>query len=260
VRIPRAALAAALIALLFTAAHANDKNNETAIYTADKPYIEAGVRIDNRLKVFPKLFESLVREGKKFGADNEEAAAEQWREDKTAFPGGMPYSYHLAYRLRAAAGKYVSVIIDESEYTGGAHPNHGSTTLLWDRDKHERVDFRTLFKDPAPDSADMQKLSKLILDALAAEKKKRDVPFDLDDMWFKDWKADFDNFGQPSLAPSTAAGKSSGVTFHFSPYEAGAYAEGDYVAFVPASALLPLLTPEAQKLFGGERPEGDKKE
>lgn len=246
--------AAGFAALPFASARADD---DAALYTANKEYIEADVRADNRLKAFPKLYETIAQEGKKFGTDNEQTAAEQWREDKTAFPGGTPYTYNLVYRLRSAAGKYVSVIVDESEYTGGAHPNHGSTTFLWDRDKEARVDFKTLFRDPAADSADMQKLSKLVLDALAAEKKKRDVPFDLGDMWFKDWKPDFESFGQPSLAPSTEAGKASGVTFHFSPYEVGPYAEGDYVAFVPASALMPLLTPEAQKLFGGKRPKED---
>jgi hypothetical protein len=79
-------------------------------------------------------------------------------------------------------------------------------------------------------------------------------------MWFKDWKPEYSSFGEPSLAPSTVAGKSSGITFHFPPYAVGAYAEGDYTAFVPASALMPLLTPEAQKLFGGERPKSDEDE
>jgi hypothetical protein len=254
-RILQAAMAVALIALLFTPARAQD--DDTAIYTADREYVEVDVRVDNSLKAFPQLYKMIVHEGEKFGRDNEEAAAEQWREDKTVFRG-IPYNYSLGYRLRTAAGKYVSIAIDESEFTGGAHPNHGTTTMLWDRDKDERTDFKTLFRDPAAGSADMQKLSKLILDALAAEKKARDVPFDLTDMWFKDWKADFENFGQPSLAPSTVKDKSSGITFHFSPYEVGAYAEGDYTAFVPASAAMPLLTPEAQKLFGGNRPESDK--
>jgi hypothetical protein len=169
----------------------------------------------------------------------------------------VPYGFGRNYRMRAAAGKYVSVIVTGYEFTGGAHPNHDSTTLLWDREKKAEADFKILFKDTADSSADMKTLSKLILDALAIEKKARDMPFDPNDMWFKDWKPEYGNFGNPSLAPSTETGKSSGVTFHFSPYEVGAYAEGDYVAFIPASALMPLLTPEAQRLFGGARPKED---
>jgi hypothetical protein len=242
---------------MLTLAPARAEDDDTAIYTAHTQYVEVDIRVDNRLKAFPKLYKMIVLEGKKFGAESKADTAAQWRDDKSVFRG-LAYDFSRGYRLRAAAGKYVSIAIDESEFTGGAHPNHGTTTMLWDRDKDERADFKTLFKDTATGSADMQTLSKLILDALAAEKKARDVPFDMTDMWFKDWKADFENFGQPSLAPSTASGKSSGVTFHFSPYEVGAYAEGDYTAFVPAQALTALLTPEAQKLFGGERPESDK--
>ena len=242
---------------MLTLAPARAADDDTAIYTAHTQYVEIDIRVDNRLKAFPKLYETIVREGKKFGAESKADTAAQWRDDKSVFRS-LAYDFSRGYRLRTAAGRYVSIAIDESEFTGGAHPNHGTTTMLWDRDKNERADFKTLFKDTAPGSADMQALSKLILGALVAEKKARDLPFDMNDMWFKDWKADFENFGQPSLAPSTASGKSSGVTFHFSPYEVGAYVEGDYVAFVPAAALMPLLTPDAQKLFGGERPESDK--
>ncbi len=250
----RIIFAAALLALPCAGARADD---DVPIYTANTQYVEVDIRIDRRLQAFPKLYARLAAEGRKFGEESKEETAAQWRDDKSVFRG-LAYNFNRVYRLRAAAGKYVSVIVDESEFTGGAHPNHGSTTILWDREKNVRADFKTLFKDTADNGPDMQALSKLVLDALGAEKKARDVPFEMTDMWFKDWKPEFKMFGEPSLAPSTEAGKSSGVTFHFSPYEVGAYVEGDYVAFVPASALMPLLTPEAQKLFGGERPTSDK--
>ena len=251
----RIIFAAALLALPLANARADD--DDVPIYTVKTQYVEVDVRIDRRLQAFPKLYSHLVTEGKKYGVESKEETAAQWRDDKSVFRG-LAYNFSQVYRLRTAAGKYVSVIVDQSEFTGGAHPNHGSTTLLWDREKNAEADFEKLFKDTANGSADMQTLSKLVLDALAAEKKARDVPFDMNDMWFKDWKPEYGNFGDPSLAPSTERGKASGVTFHFSPYAVGAYAEGDYAAFVPASALMPLLTPEAQKLFGGERPESDK--
>lgn len=237
------------------AAFALAGEGETTIFETKTPYAEIDVRIQKALEAYPKLYRELAAEGKKFGIESESDTLAQWRKDKTLFRN--PYSFSRVYRLRAAAGKYVSVIVDEFEYTGGAHPNHGSTTLLWDRERGARADFKTLFKDTADNNPDMVVLSNLVLDALAAEKKKRDMPFDRNDMWFKDWKPQFGMFGEPSLAPSTEAGKSSGVTFHFSPYEAGAYVEGDYVAFVPTSALMALLTPEARKLFGGERPKED---
>lgn len=241
---------------LFAVLPARAADDENMIYESSTEYAEVDARVQKALAPYPRLYEQLADEAKKFGVESHDDTLAQWRKDKTLFRN--PYSFSRVYRLRAAAGKYVSAIVDESEYTGGAHPNHGSKTLLWDRERGARVDFKTLFKDTGDNSPDMQALSKLVLDALAAEKKVRDVPFDLSDPWFKEWKAEYSMFGEPSLAPSTEKGKTSGVTFHFSPYEAGAYVEGDYVAFVPASALMPLLTPEAQKLFGGERPDSDK--
>jgi hypothetical protein len=248
--------AAVLVAAAIAPAYAD--KDENTIYAVSKSFVDIEVRIQKSLAAFPKLYEILVAEGKKFGEDSKNETEEDWRNDKSVF--GNPYGFYRTYRLRAVTAQYVSLIVNESEYTGGAHPNHGSKTRLWDRERNTYAEFRALFKNTAGDSADMQTLSKLILASLAAEKKRRDVPFDPFDMWSKDWKADFESFGQPSLAPSTEAGKASGVTFHFSPYEVGPYAEGDYVAFVPASALMPLLTPEAQKLFGGERTKEDAEE
>ena len=60
-----------------------------------------------------------------------------------------------------------------------------------------------------------------------------------------------------TLAPSTVAGKSSGLTFHYAPYAVGPYAEGEYVAFVPWETLKPNLTPEGAKTFAGARPKDD---
>lgn len=243
----------------FAATPARAADDENMIYESSTEYDEVDARVQKALTAYPKLYEQLAAEAKKFGVENHDETLAQWREDKSVFRG-LPYGFSRVYRLRAAAGKYVSVIVDESQFTGGAHPNHGSKTILWDRERGALADFKSLFKDTADGSPDMKALSKLVLDSLAAEKKARDVPFDVTDMWFKEWKPQFSMFGEPSLAPSTEAGKSSGVTFHFSPYEVGPYVEGDYVAFVPASALMPLLTPEAQALFGGERPKSDKEE
>jgi hypothetical protein len=250
-------VAAAVFAMAAAAPACADKDENT-IYAVSEPFADVEVRVQKALAAYPKLYEILAAEGRKFGEDSRNETEADWRKDKSTF--SHPYGFYRVYRLRAAAGKYVSLIVDESEYTGGAHPNHVSKTRLWDRERNAYAEFKAFFKDTADNSADMRKLSQLVLDALAAEKKKRDAPFDPFDMWSKDWKPRFSTFGEPSLAPSTETGKSSGVTFHFSPYEVGAYVEGDYVVFIPAAVLKPLLTPESQKLFGGERPDSDKEQ
>lgn len=60
------------------------------------------------------------------------------------------------------------------------------------------------------------------------------------------------------LAPSTETGKSSGLTFHYSPYGVGSYVEGAYTVFVPWTKFQQYLSPQGAALFGGERPKDDK--
>ena len=60
-----------------------------------------------------------------------------------------------------------------------------------------------------------------------------------------------------TLAPSSEPNKSSGLTFHFSPYMVGPYAEGPLSAFVPWSAFKDHLSAEGAALFGGTRPDAD---
>ena len=114
-----------------TASSAFAADGETAIYTARKPYVEVEVIVADSLKAYPKLYEQLVAEGKKFGEESEHDTAEQWREHKDFFRD-MAHMFDRGYRLQATAGKYVSVEISESQFTGGAHPNHVSSALLWD--------------------------------------------------------------------------------------------------------------------------------
>jgi hypothetical protein len=247
-------LAAVCSLVIFSDAFAAD--GETAIYTASKPYVEVEVIVADSLKAYPKLYEWLAAEGRKFGEKSERDTLQQWREHKDFFRD-MAHTFDRGYRLQAAAGKYVSVEIGESQFTGGAHPNHEIDTLLWDRELERRVDFKTLFTDTENNSPPMVALAKLVKDAVIAEKKAHDVPVEEDNIWFKEWKPEFEIFGEPGLAPSTEAGKSSGVTFDFSPYAVGAYVEGSYTVFIPAEKIAPYMTAEARALFGGERPKSD---
>ena len=96
-----------------------------------------------------------------------------------------------------------------------------------------------------------------VIASLAAEKKKRDAGGTATSAPSKRVEPKLLKIGPVSLAPSTVAGKSSGLTFHYSPYAVGSYAEGEYVAFVPWETLKPYLTPEGVRIFGGARPKDD---
>ena len=62
------------------------------------------------------------------------------------------------------------------------------------------------------------------------------------------------------MTPSTTAGKSSGLTFHFSPYDVDAYAAGPYTVFVQWAHLKQYLSAEGAAIFAGVRPEKDKEQ
>ena len=161
---------------------------------------------------------------------------------------------------------------DDGTYTGGAHPNSYMNTILWDRDARRRVNIRPLFRETADNGPTMTALAQLARLAVAAEKLKRDAInrrrpegassrrrrlAKLDQFIAGGVEPSLLKIGPISLAPSTEAGKSSGLTFHYSPYAVGAYAEGPYTVFVPWTAFQSHLSAQGTAIFGGQRPESD---
>ena len=91
----------------------------------------------------------------------------------------------------------------------------------------------------------------------AVEKKQRGAGDTATAEWYKGLEPKLLKIGAVTLAPSTVAGRSSGLTFHYPPYAVGPYAEGEYAAFVPWETLKPYLSPEGTAIFAGVRPKGD---
>jgi hypothetical protein len=158
------------------------------------------------------------------------------------------------------AGRYVSVLRDDYMDTHGAHPNSDVNTIIWDKSEKKRISIRPFFTETADNGPTMTAMQKAIIVSLRAEKKKHDSSETATSEWFKGVEPKLLKIGAVTLAPSTEAGKSSGLTFHYPPYAVGPYAEGSYVAFVPWETLKPYLTPEGQRIFSGKRPKGDDNE
>ena len=249
-------LFALLAALYFASPLARGEEEKPAVSIKTK-YIEIEVVIEAALRAYPKLYQALIADAKRDAEENRKEAFESWKTDPALFRE-MPWTFDRTYRLRVAALPYVSVLIDTGTFTGGAHPNTRLDTLLWDAKADRRTEAESLFRETQKDGPTTTALAKLVHDAIIEEKKKRDVPIDEEtERWLEPIKADFGTLGASSLAPSSVSGRASGMTFHFSPYGVGPYAEGSYTGFVPASALQPYLTEEAKPLFAGERPKSD---
>ena len=243
------------------------------VASAKTRVVEISVDVDEALKPYPGLFDNCAAEGKSYAAAMRAQSEKEHREDPSAFHDGMAWTYDRDYALRSAVGRYISIVRSDDTFEGGAHPNHNVDTILWDTEAQKRISIRPFFTETADNGPTMNALAQAAKLAVASQKIANDIPVgDEDklpanitpaqylrkDTFINDGiKPSLLKLGPVTLAPSTEAGKSSGLTFHYSPYAVGPYAEGAYTAFVPWTAVRQYLSPDGAALFGGTRPNGD---
>jgi len=250
--LPVALLAAALAVPVASASAAETK----PVIAQKSKSAEIEVTIDPALKAYPGLYENLLAEGQRDAAKWRKDADQSLREEPQMFKDRRRNTYDRSYKQRSVVGHYVAILRDDGSYAGGAHPNSYTDTILWDTTARKRVSIRPFFKETADNGPTMTTMAKLVRAAACAAKEKRgagcDSPADVSGIESK-----LLGIGPVTPAPSTEAGKSSGLTFHFSPYGLGSYAEGSYTLFVPWTDFKDHLSPEGAALFGGTRPESD---
>lgn len=220
--------------------------------------IDGTVTLDAAIKADAKLAENCLAEGKKWIAERRTEAEPEFKSDPELFRNG-PWTYERSYTTDSlVADRYVSILRTDYSYTGGAHPNTDIDTILWDKQLSRRISIRPFFTDLSDGSPAMRAMVDGIVTALKAEKKERGADEE-DTAYIKSIEPKLLKIGPVTLAPSTTAGKSSGLTFHYAPYAVGAYAEGEYEAFVPWTALKPYLSTDGSAIFGGDRPKQERK-
>jgi hypothetical protein len=238
-------------------------------------YVEISLTVNLELKNYTELFASCLSEGKAWVNKTNADAAAEWRDNRKAFRG-LQWFYDRDYVLRSVVGRYVSVVRSDSWFDGGAHPNQHADTILWDDVAHKRTNIRALFTETADNGPTMTALAQAAKLAVATAKLANDINGYGDDdrpeakEMTPEQEIEHDSFikdgvkpavleiGSITLPPSTETGKSSGLTFHYSPYGVGPYVEGPYTVFVPWTAFRQYLSPQGAALFGGERPKSDK--
>jgi hypothetical protein len=227
----------------------------TPDFSIKTKWLEATVFLDGTVKADPALAANCLAEGRKWAEKNRADADKERKQDPDLFRN--PWSYERKYLTRSVIdGRYVSIVREDYEYTGGAHPNSSSDTILWDKSAGKRISIRPFFTETADNGPTMEAMRQGVIASLEAEKKKRGAE-GTDQSAIEAIEPKLLKIGPVSLTPSTEPGKSSGLTFHYSPYAVGSYAEGEYIAFVPWETLKPYLTPEGARIFGGARPKGD---
>jgi len=218
------------------------------------------IKVDDALKPYPKLFEYLAAQGKLWGTKAQAEAAREIPMRPKAAPSGA-WTYDRTYKLYSAIGSYISVVFEDFTDTRGAHPNNSTDTILWDRQAEKLINVRPLFNEAEDGGPTMTALAGFVRAALVTEKRKRGEPVKGDpekDFWLQNVKPWLEKLGAIALAPSTVQGKSSGLTFIFSPYMVGPYSDGTFTVFVPWTDLKEHLSPQGAAVFGGVRPAGDK--
>jgi hypothetical protein len=220
--------------------------------TAKKKIASSSISIDDKIHARPALAADCFAEGKK---GMEEKGVEAFASPPPA--GENPWTFERKYTVRSVvADHYVSVIRSDYSNTGGPHPNSDVNTILWDSAADKRISIRPFFTETADNGPTLKAMRQGVIASLEAEKKKRGAE-GTDASAIAAIEPKLLKIGPVSLAPSTEEGTSSGLTFHYSPYAVGSYAEGEYVAFVPWETLKPYLSPEGARIFGGARPKGD---
>lgn len=249
-------LAAVLVLASIAPAIAAEPRPDIAVKTK---YIDAGVTLDGQIKANAPLADNLLAEGKRWIEKNRADTAKEFKASPDLFREGRAWTFERGYTQTSnVGGRYVSIVRTDYVYTGGAHPNTLIDTILWDDETKKQISIRPFFKETADNGPTLKTLRNTAVAAVKAEKKERGIEDSADIDWYQGISPALLKVGAISLAPSSVAGKSAGLDFHYSPYAVGPYAEGSYTVFVPWETFKAHLSPQGLAIFGGDRPANTK--
>ena len=176
-------------------------------------------------------------------------AAEAARGQREARDNGFPYNKYSSgteWKVVADLPDWLSLSAELSSYTGGAHPNYGYDTMVWDRARNVAVEPISFFTSPAAlDAA----IGPQLCEALNAERARRrgePVPEGSDDVFDACVKVDETNL----LLGSRRGQRFDRIGVQIAPYLAGPYAEGTYeFTFDVTAEILATVRPEFREAF-----------
>ena len=124
--------------------------------------------------------------------------------------------------------RLLSLSGEASSYTGGAHPNYGAVSILWDREQDKEVTMRALFgRNASLDGALREEFCR----KLDAERDNRRGGVEIDGTFGECPDISSDIVVVPTDADGN--GKFERLMLIASPYVAGSYAEGSYEIVLP---------------------------
>ncbi len=193
---------------------------------------------------------SLVAELEADLAKQRRALVSDAREGQAAAKDGgfsfNPYSHAVNWSVVTDLPGWLSLTASVTSFTGGAHPNHWSQALLWDKTADQSRVATDLFASRAALAKAIRDPFCKALNRERAERRGEPVLPDSDDP--------FDQCIDPT-ASTVILGSSNQQQFDrigilVAPYEAGPYAEGDYEITLPVTkAVLAAVKPQYRSVF-----------
>jgi len=134
-------------------------------------WIEASVILDAKIKADPALAANCLAEGKAWVVKNRADADKERKQDPELFRNG-PWTMERKYETRSVVdGRYVSIVRADYEYTGGAHPNSSSDTILWDKSAGKRISIRPFFTETADNGPTLKAMRQGVMHLLKPRKR-----------------------------------------------------------------------------------------
>ncbi len=134
-------------------------------------WVEATVILDAKIKSDPALAANCLAEGKAWAAKNRADADKERKQDPELFRNA--WSYERKYQTRSVVdGRYVSIVRADYEYTGGAHPNSSSDTILWDKSAGKRISIRPFFTETADNGPTLKAMRRGVIASLRGREKE----------------------------------------------------------------------------------------
>ncbi|WP_253951026.1 DUF4163 domain-containing protein [Novosphingobium sp. SG751A] len=170
------------------------------------------------------------------------AAAKEAKNDNFPF---RPWANGVDWKVVTDLPGWLSLSATLYEDSGGAHPNHGYAALLWDKGAEQQRKAEDLFIDKAALSAAIREPFCAALDKERA--KRRGEPVVRSNEWPNNC---IDPAASTVILGSSDRAHFNRIGILVGPYEAGAYAEGDYEITLPVDArVMAAVRPEYRAVF-----------
>ena len=218
----------------------------TAIHVSEETdRIDYELTIPAEAAALPNLKGRLTQDAQKARASTLAEQADYARDFPEA--GNKTFGVQHNWRTVGQTDRLLSLVLDVSGYTGGAHGNAGTIPLLWDRQADREVPLAALFTSKDKALATLRPQYCRALDK--AREEKSGTPVVPDGTAFTQCPP----FSDLTVAPAgNVGGKFSRILLVADPYVAGSWAEGEYEIDLPIpAAMVPFIKAEWTPSFPG---------